>query len=121
MVVMVLTVVLAMWQAREDAHAIAQGEPIPHGRAWVMRASVVAGMSVLLATWWVAVPMAGLFNIIFRWDLNTRRDLPWDYVSRSNYYDRAFIALAGDSAGRVAYLVEALVLLAGVFARVIYA
>jgi len=120
-VVLLLTVLLAMWQAREDAMAIAQGEAIDHVSAWVMRASVVVAVSALATTWWMAVPMAGLFNIVFRWDLNTRRGLPWDYVSASNYYDRAFIAVAGDHAGRVAYLVEAVVLLVGVVARVIYA
>lgn len=120
-VVVLLTVLVAMWQAREDAMAIAQGEPIDHMSAWVMRASVVVAVSALVATWWMALPMAGLFNIVFRWDLNTRRGLPWDYVSASNYYDRAFIAMAGHDAGRVAYLVEAVVLLVGVVARVIYA
>jgi len=120
MVVALLTVLLAMWQAREDAYAIARGEVIDHGTAWLMRASVVVVVSTLLTTWWMAVPMAGLFNIVFRWDLNTRRGLAWDYVSSSNYYDRAFLLVAGRHAGMVAYLVEAVVLLGGVVARAVY-
>ncbi len=120
MVVAVLTVLLAMWQARDDAHAIAGGEPIDHSISWVTRAAAVLLLCGVLDSYWTAVPMAGLFNVVFRWDLNTRRGLPWDYISTSNYYDRAFIRVAGRHGGRLAYAVELAVLAAGIAARVVY-
>jgi hypothetical protein len=105
-----LTVVIALWSSRDDARQIERGEEVHHATQWVARALVVGALTLWLADWWDAIGMAALFNITFRFDLNMRRGLPWDYVSYSNYYDSFFIRLYGDGAGEMAYALELIAL-----------
>ena len=116
----ILTAAFAVWCACDDDLQIAMNKPVKHVRQWLLRASVVTLLCVVIGLPWLAIGLAGLFSGVFRYTLNRLRGLsPW-YMSASNYYDIAFLwvahvipgAIDGDEwvrrAGRIAYAVELL-------------
>jgi hypothetical protein len=83
----ILTAAFAVWCACDDDLQIAMNKPVRHVRQWLLRASVVTLLCVVIGLPWLAIGLAGLFSAVFRYALNRLRGLsPW-YVSPSNWYD----------------------------------
>jgi hypothetical protein len=83
----ILTAAFAVWCAFDDDLQIAMNKPVRHVRQWLLRASAVTLMCVVIGLPWLAIGLAGLFSAVFRYALNRLRGLsPW-YVSPSNWYD----------------------------------
>jgi hypothetical protein len=119
----ILTAAFAVWCACDDDLQIAMNKPVKHVRQWLLRASVVTLLCVVIGLPWLAIGLAGLFSAVFRYALNRLRGLsPW-YMSASNYYDAFFLFLVNvgtveaeewniNGAGRIAYAVELVVFVA---------
>ncbi len=87
----ILTAAFAVWCACDDDLQIAMNKPVKHVQQWLLRASVVTLLCVVVGMPWLAIGLAGLFSAVFRYALNRLRGLsPW-YVSPSNWYDWQFI------------------------------
>lgn len=128
---MLAMLLVAYMEARQDARDIAKRYAIDHPSQWQERALASLMSAVLCAMlnawgfgghyWWPLLGMLvigyGLFTPTFRYLLNRMRRpaLPWDYVSLSNLYDAAFIAVAGDKAARLAYTTEGAAVLVGIY------
>lgn len=119
----------AISEAKQDAETIAHHRPINHATELASRMTI-AGLEAigLMGLMWFGshswlsvtslIPIGwSAWVMTFRAVLNVERGLPLDYISASNRYDSWFIR-AGEAidvrAGRLAYAVEALVLIAGV-------
>jgi hypothetical protein len=95
----ILTAAFAVWQASEDDLQITMGQPVRHVRQWLLRASVVTLMCVVIGLPWLAIGLAGLFSAVFRYSLNRLRGLsPW-YVSPSNWYDWFWLCVCAATLG----------------------
>lgn len=93
MAVLVLAVVLALWNASDDAEAIGRGEAIDHAREWLTRAGAMLLVCLTIGDLWMAIPGGALFSIVFRARLNDLRGLPAWYISPSSWYDWQFLRL----------------------------
>ena len=104
------TIAIAILSAWYDKVRIAGGHDIMHVPRWLIRAALVSIAALLFGHPWMVLGLWGLFSAVFRFALNRWRGKDATYVSTSNYYDRAFIWLAGMnqgwSAGTIAYIVE---------------
>jgi hypothetical protein len=114
---------LARAEARSDFGKIKNGLPIDHVNGWLWRAGGSLALALALAihagSWWMLAGLAlvsyGAFTPLFRYTLNKLRGLSWHYVSLSNHYDTVFIELAGTRAGQLAYAVELIALVLGIY------
>jgi hypothetical protein len=80
----------AVWCACDDGRQIAMNKPVRHVRQWLLRASVVTLLCVVIGLPWLAIGLAGLFSAVFRFALNRLRGLSPRYVGPwSSLYDRA--------------------------------
>ena len=122
---------IAQNEAATDHKTIAAGVHIDHRKEWTQRAVIVGGAAVLCLILLSVCALPGLllvgafgFSALFRYRLNTLRTLSPFYVSPSNYYDRFFLGLTNigvtddneydiNAAGRLAYIVEATLSVAG--------
>ena len=85
----------AVWCACDDDIQIAMNKPVRHVRQWLLRASVVTLLCVVIGLPWMAIGLAGLFSAVFRYALNRLRGLsPWYMAPWSNLYDRVFYSIA---------------------------
>jgi hypothetical protein len=92
----ILTATFAVWCACDDDLQIAMNKPVRHVRQWLLRASVVTLLCVVIGLPWLAIGLAGLFSAVFRYALNRLRGLsPW-YVSPSNWYDYLLILFSAN-------------------------
>lgn len=129
-----ILIAYAISEAKHDAEQIALHRPINHATELASRLTV-AGLEAigLMGLMWFGshewlcvaslIPIGwAVWVMTFRSVLNVERGLPLDYISGSNRYDSWFIR-AGDALdvreGRLAYAVEALVLIAGVLMLVL--
>jgi hypothetical protein len=84
----------AVWCACDDDRQIAMNKPVRHVRQWLLRASVVTLLCVVIGFPWLAIGLAGLFSAVFRYSLNRLRGLsPWYIAPWSNLYDRAAMSV----------------------------
>lgn len=91
MVVLLMAALLALYNAGDDAAAIARGEAIDHAQEWMMRACAMLLVCLVIGEVWMAIPGGALFSSVFRARLNDLRGLPAWYISPSNWYDWQFL------------------------------
>jgi hypothetical protein len=90
----ILTAAFAAWCACDDDLQIAMNKPVRHVRQWLLRASVVALLCVVIGLPWLAIGLAGLFSAVFRYELNRLRGLSPFYIAPwSSLYDRAAMSV----------------------------
>ena len=113
-IAIMVCLMLAAWCAEYDAGRIILGKPIHHRMWWMIRASVMVITCIAMEVPWMAVGCAGLFSAAFRSELNAARGLTWYYISDSNWYDAAWIKMAGSAkaGGILAYCAEGIVFVA---------
>jgi hypothetical protein len=114
----------AAWlEARQDAMDIAAHNHIDHVSGWLERTGFalvcILVLSFVAGSWWMVPGLAlvsyGAFTPAFRYLLNKYRGLEWHYMSLSNWYDTLFIEIAGTRAGQLAYAVEIIALVLGIY------
>lgn len=103
----ILLIVIAIFGRAEgimDAIDALENKPIKHAEGLFRR--VVIGSIIVVVVYALVMPntwqvmasacmvATGFFNPVFRYTLNTRRNLSWLYSSASNRYDRTFAWLA---------------------------
>jgi hypothetical protein len=112
-IAIMVCLMMAAWCAEYDAGRIIEGKPIHHRMWWMIRASVMVITCIGMEVPWMSVGCAGLFSAAFRLELNAARGLTWYYISPSNWYDAAFIKMAGSAkaGGILAYCAEGIVFL----------
>jgi hypothetical protein len=110
-IAIMVCLMLAAWCAEYDAGRIIMGKPIHHRRGGMSRASVRGITCIGREVPGMAIGCAGLFSAAFRSELNAARGLTWYYISDSNWYDAAWIKLAGSAkaGGILAYCAEGIV------------
>jgi hypothetical protein len=90
---------LAQAESYSDWRKIKNGVPIDHISGWLWRAGsaivVAAALSIHAGSWLtllgVALVSYGAFSPAFRFMLNKRRGLHWNYIAPGNLYDWAFL------------------------------
>jgi len=110
---------IANLSAQDDYAQIRNHEYINHKKQWLIRATITFLLVVCLVTFynllfsssWILIGYYSLiaafwFSIVFRYKLNSLRQLPIDYISRSNIYDSIFINIANKNEGKLAYIIE---------------
>jgi len=110
---------IANLSAQDDYAQIRNHEYINHKKQWLTRATITFLLVVCLATFynllfsssWILIGYYSLiaafwFSIVFRYKLNSLRQLPIDYISKSNIYDSIFITLANKNGGKLVYTFE---------------
>ena len=113
---MTYAIIIAVLFAIYEAHRDERITPV-HGWAfWLRRAAIFSGLVVALSfavdACIVSMLIAGAaaFAIAHRATYNWLRHQPWDYISRSNGYDRALLFAFGKWGGVAAYVGEAAVI-----------
>jgi len=100
---LILAILLAYVEARNDAQDIIDHKPIDHLVGWVTRAAFMVfavgglyGMGAITSGWQVVAALIGsacAFSACFRWRLNKWRGVRAVYISPSSWYDWQFLRL----------------------------